>query len=263
MSAKAERIDELMTKAHAALKRAEWFEAERLTAAALQTAHSARDFGQMARIVLPLLESRRQRMQAAIDVSRTVRLVQGPVPEDVEVDPGCHLLAPPLVGADARRLRLSALRRDVHAIVLCREPTNRLGLVPIVAVGEMVVRARIEPPKNPNKPERAWFVSALEQLGDAAIASLDTGMEIERQVGIVLAMLDAHPDHEKLHQLLADICARAEKELAGKPARALPLTDLDDVLGVEDEIGLLDDDGSDDEADGDDLSARKPGRARP
>ena len=35
MSAKAERIEELMTKAHAALKRAEWFEAERLTAAAL------------------------------------------------------------------------------------------------------------------------------------------------------------------------------------------------------------------------------------
>ena len=58
MSAKAERIEELMSKAHAALKRAEWFEAERLTAAALQTAHSARAFGEMARIVLPLLESR-------------------------------------------------------------------------------------------------------------------------------------------------------------------------------------------------------------
>lgn len=263
MSAKAERIEELMTKAHAALKRAEWFEAERLTAAALQTAHSARDFGEMARIALPLLESRRQRMQAAIDVSRTVRMVQGPVPEDVDVEPGCHLLAPPLVGADARRMRLSALRRDVHAIVLCREPTNRLGLVPIVAVGEMVVRARIDPPKNPSKPERAWFVSALEQLGDAAIASLDTGMEIERQVATLMAMLDAHPDHEKMHQLLADLCARAEKELAGKPARALPLTDLDDELGVEDEIGLLDDDGSDDEPDEDDLGTKAPRKARP
>ena len=264
MSAKAERIDELMTKAQAALKRAEWFEAERLAAAALQTAHSARDFGEMSRIALPLLESRRQRMQAAIDASRTVRLVQGPVPEDMDVSPGCHLLAPPLVGADARRMRLAALRRDVSAVVLCREPTNRLGLVPVVAIGEMVVRARIDPPKNPTKPERTWFVSALEQLGDAAIASLDTGMEIERQVATVMAMLDAHPDHEKLHQLLAELCARAEKELAGKPARALPLTDLDDELGVEDEVGLLDDgDEGDDEPDGDDLGTRKPGRAQP
>jgi hypothetical protein len=263
MSAKAERIDELMTKANAALKRAEWFESERLSAAALQTAHSARDFGQMARIALPLLESRRQRVQAAIEVSRSVKIVQGPVPEDVEVEPGCHLLSPPLVGADARRMRLSAIRRDVHALVVCREPTNRLGLVPIVAVGETVLRTRIDPPKNPAKPERAWFLAALEQLGDAAIASLDTGMEIERQVSVVMAMLDAHPDHEKLHQLLADLCARAEKELAGRPPKPLPLTDLDDVLGVEDEIGLLDDDGSSGESDEDDLGTRKPGRARP
>lgn len=259
MSAKDERIDELMSKAHAALKRAEWHEAERHAAAALQTAHSARDYGRMARIALPLLESRRQLMQGAIDAGRNVKLVEGPVPEDMKVTPGCHMLAPPLVGADARRMRLSALRSETHALILCREPTNRLGLVPIVAVGETVLRARIDAPKNPAKPDRAWFLSALEQLGDAAVQSLDTGMEIERQVAAVIAMLDAHPDHEKLHQLLADLCARAEKEMLERPAKPIADDTFEDDLGVEDETGLLDDeDGGDGDPEADTPRRRKP-----
>ncbi len=209
-------IDEMMEQASAALARTDYFAAERLADCAMRMAHAAQDYERMARIALPLQEARRQRYQMALDLGR-VEIVKLPITDEMPIDPGCWLVQPPHVGAEARRMRLMALDRQIPAAVLCREPRTSAGLVPIVAVGGgMTVRCRILPPANPDKPDLAWFAEAMEQLGDAAVESIDPTMEITRRVSAVLDRLDAMPDHEDLHQVLEAYCREAAAERAAK-----------------------------------------------
>ncbi|MFM2164276.1 MAG: hypothetical protein RL325_713 [Planctomycetota bacterium] len=210
---KSTSVNSLMSKAQQALSRNHWFEAERLCARALDMARSEGDFNLMARILLPLQEARRQRMQAAFD-SRKLVILDEPMGDERQLETRCYLVQPPLVGADTRRLRLLALEREVPAMFLCREPKTQLGLCPIVAIGQVTVRTRIEPPKKWDKPDLAWYVEACELLGDAAIETLDRTAEPARQVDALLERLDAVPDHEKLHQVLAEVCKEAARYYA-------------------------------------------------
>ncbi|MCA9285180.1 MAG: hypothetical protein KDA22_08210 [Phycisphaerales bacterium] len=217
---KGEQLDLLMEQASEALAKTEYAEAERLADRALHMARSADDFERMARICLPLMEARRQRLQLALDAGQEggVQVRQSVVPDEVP-EPGCYLFQPPLVGADARRLRLAALEADVPVAVICREPFTQLRLCPIVAIGQATVRARIEPPADPEHPDLSWFAHALEQLGDEAIDSVDTGLDLDRQVDALLARLDAVPDHEKLHQALEATCRALDRETRDRPTR--------------------------------------------
>jgi len=122
------------------------------------------------------------------------------------------MLEPPHVGADARRLRLTALRREVPVLILCREPTTQLGLVPIVAIGLITVRTRIAPPESHEKPSKQWFLRALELLGDAAVGMIDGGLDAVRQVDHAMSLIDSVPDHEGLHMTLMRLCEAAERE---------------------------------------------------
>ena len=201
----------LLAKAEQALSRHQWFEAERLALKALELARAAREFEEMARITLPLQETRRQRMQVAAEIGK-ITIVNESVAEDTKIPAGCYLIQPPAVGADARRLRLALLEREAPSLVLCREPRTAMGLCPIVSIGQVTIRTRINPPKNWDKPSFSWYLAALEQLGDAAIASIDRGMEPARQVDALLQCVDSHPDHEKLHQALAEACKLAARE---------------------------------------------------
>ena len=160
-------VDEIMERAETALRRSQWFEAERLAHRAMEISRSKEDFGLLARVILPLQE--------------------------------------------ARRLRLAALRRESPVAVMCREPLSMLRLCPVVAIGQMTIRARIDPPKNWDKPDHKWFGGAMEKLGDAAIEMLDTGLELDRQIDFLMAALDSVPDHEKLHQALEALCKQAAK----------------------------------------------------
>jgi hypothetical protein len=209
---KLNQLDELMEKASEALVRTRYFEAEELAASALTLARSAGDFDRMARICMPLQEARRQRLQQALDVNR-VTIVKDAVTDEMKVKPGCYLVQPPQVGADARRLRLNALARKTPIAVVCREPRTQLGLWPIVAICPgFSIRVKVDPPSKPEKPTMAWLVSALEALGDEAIASIDAELESDRRVDALLLRLEAHPDHEKLHQALADACRDAARQ---------------------------------------------------
>ncbi|MEY2714566.1 MAG: hypothetical protein RIT24_909 [Planctomycetota bacterium] len=205
---KSTSVTSLMTKAQQALARNHWFEAERMCTRALDMARNEGDFNLMARIVLPLQEARRQRMQLALD-SKKIVIVDEPSVEERKIEAKCYLVQPPLVGADARRMRLLALEREIPAMFLCREPKTQLGLCPVVAIGQVTVRTRIDPPKKWDKPDLAWYVAACEQLGDAAIETLDRTAEPARQVDALLERLDAVPDHEKLHQVFAEVCKEA------------------------------------------------------
>lgn len=238
-SPRQEKVSELMEHAEAALRRAQWFEAERLALQALAISSREDDWDAMARITLPLQEARRQRMQAAME-ERKIRIHEGGISDEMELKSGCHLVQPPTVGADARRLRLTALRREIPVLVLCREPRTRAGLCPVVAIGPVTVRTRIEPPKSWDKPDFKWFVAALEQLGNAAIAGLDTGLELDRQIGYILDVLDAVPEHEKLHQVLESKCREAARGFV----RSRALDALDEELGAIDEETELDEDGT-------------------
>lgn len=237
-TANLSQIDELMEQATSALTLGRVFDAERLSDKALRMARQSRSYERMARICLPLQESRRLRMQQALD-TRSLTILCTPQGDEPVISAGCFLVQPPLVGADARRYRLAALNQGVPIAIVCREPLTRLGQTPIVAIGQSTIRTRIDPPASNEKPDLKWFVGALEALGDAAIAGVDTGIEPDRQVDALLACLDSHPDHEKLHQALADACWRADEEArnnppstrASKASSALDDEDDDDLDG--------------------------------
>lgn len=58
-------------------------------------------------------------------------------------------------------------------------------------------------------PPVAWFIHTAELLGDEAIASVAQGRPAAARVEELLQRLEAHPDHEKLHQRLEEACRAA------------------------------------------------------
>lgn len=216
---KAAQIDELMERASEALQQTRYFEAERMALKALTMARSINDFDRIARIALPLQEARRQRAQLALEAGEEIHIVDQPFGEEAVHPAGCYLVRPPLVGADARRLRLKALERDVPVLVVCREPTTQLKLIPIVAIGRVTLRTKVRPADRNESVTTEWFLHALEALGDSALAELDPALAPERRVDAILDQLDSLPEHEKLHQALADAAkqaARAAAEVANR-----------------------------------------------
>lgn len=215
------KIDALMEKASAALVARQYFDVERQCVEAMSLAHHHLDFERMARICRPLQEARRLKRQLAIDADQFF-VVDGEMPAKIE--PGCYLVRPPRVGLDGRMLREMADQAGVPVIVLVREPLTRTGLWPLVALGPVTIRAYIDPPKPSAKkkakkktaavdedPDRVvpgieWFLLAGEQIGDAAIASIEPTRSPLSRVEDLWLRLQAHPDHEKLHQALAEAC---------------------------------------------------------
>ena len=213
-AAKAKQIDSLMEDASQALAHTDYFRAERTADEALTLARQAKDFGRMARIIMPLQEARRLRLQQALDVG-AVTVVHEPIDEEMNIQPGCYVVQPPRVGVEARRFRLLALQRDIPVAVVCREPLTRLGLCPVVALSAgATVRTQIKAPDDPEHPDPTWFVSALEELGDFAIESLDPALTTLKRLDALMNRLDAIPEHERLHQALEETCRQAQIEKA-------------------------------------------------
>jgi hypothetical protein len=244
MSATA--IDREMERASRALEATRYFEAERIARRALEAAYSRRDYERMARVLLPLQEARRQKRQLAADVGPA--RVLGALPGSRKAPhAGLYLLQPPLIAADARALRERADAAKVPVYVLVREPLTRDGLWPIVASSPGVaggppvtIRTKVSPPAPVPRVERsptrdaikpgselpaAWFEAAGEALGDAAIAKIDATHHPAWRVDDLMALLDAHPDHEKLHQRLGEACREAVAAPPPERRRPRPLID--------------------------------------
>ncbi|MBX3359790.1 MAG: hypothetical protein KF745_15345 [Phycisphaeraceae bacterium] len=237
------KLDQLMDRASRHLVAGRYFDAEQECAEALAKALAAADYERMARILLPLQEARRQKRDLAFDAAE-VYVVDGALPSSQQLKPGCYLVSPPRVGVDGRMLREEADRRQVPVIITVREPTTRDGLWPIVTVGPVTVRTRVRPPQSPaakvskasrgktaaagrdTLPDRTWFLAANESLGDFAIAEVGRTAPAESRVQALYDRLGALPDHEKLHQTLAEACreaARARNEQgAGRVRQAGP-----------------------------------------
>jgi hypothetical protein len=237
------RIDELMDRASEHLAQRRYFDAERECLESLNRAFAILDYEHMARILLPLQESRRQKRDLAVDAGEVFR-VNGELPSGKSLRAGCYLVEPPRVGIDGRLLREEADRRKVPAIIVVREPTTREGLWPIVALGPVTVRTRVHPPalgKPPTQGRRSktdgaadaqppdeplpppdWFLRASEALGDTAIAQVEPTSPIASRIQALLERMHAHPDHEKLHQLLADACREASRLVPAVPRPRRP-----------------------------------------
>lgn len=222
-------IDELMERASAALASTGYFEAEKLCLKALKSARATDDFERMARICLPLQEARRQIRQLAESegfrcVVDSALLSRGPKVA------GCYLVEPPMIGLDARAFRELSRRKKVPVLVLAREPVTKAGTWPIVGVGEsrqvgmLSVRAYVEPARG--TPSAAWVCAAEEALGDAAIARVNPRLPAAFRVDQLLDLLDACPDHEKLHQRLEETCRVAATEPL--PQTTLPRAWIDE-----------------------------------
>ena len=207
----ARKIDDLLGKADKSLAKQQYFETERLAAEAMLLARQERDFTRMAKIVQPLQVARLGRLQLAVDIG-TVTIPAEPFTEDDEIDPGCYVVKPPMVGVDARRLRLAALERDVPVAVVCHEPITDLGLCPLVALsGNVVVRTKVDPPADPDRPDLDWILDAIEALGDWAIQSMDAQRPPERFLDELLSRIDAVPEHLGLHECLEVACRTADE----------------------------------------------------
>jgi hypothetical protein len=232
---RASVVDDLMERASKALLDADYFEVEKLCRKALATARKANDFERMARVVLPLQEARRQRRHEASDAG--IRMVLTTMPAKGSLLPGMYLVQPPMIGADARRIREDAEASRTPIVIVCREPMTRTGQWPVVAVGSgtltsiRTLRAKIAPPAGvqprdsgmtrdamTEPPDGAWFLGANEALGDAAIAAVKPDEHPWWRVDDLAEALDALPDHEKLHQVLAAACRSAH----GTPAPERP-----------------------------------------
>lgn len=230
-SSSAHAIDALMEDASRALLAREYFVVVQRCSRALERALGAREFERMARICLPLQEARRQIRQLACDAG-VPRLVRGPDDVPSPLRAGCFLLEPPMIGADARALREAGERLRVPLFVLTREPLTRDGRWPVVGVGAVSVRAKVPPPVPLERVEGrmtkdgfdgvtvppAWFEAAAEALGDAATEAAPAAWPAVWRVEALLEGLSAVPEHEKLHQRLAEACVAAMHE----PEPAMP-----------------------------------------
>ena len=206
-------IQDLVDRADSALKGEAWFEAERVLERALTMSHGRHDYEGMVEILGLLWTARAARRKLALASRAAVKIIDETVTDTMDVDRGRYLVQPPLVGADARRLRLLALAREVPVMVLCREPTTQLGQIPVVAIGPLgAVRTRIIPSSNEDKPTAGWFRDALLELGAAAAARIDPNHIPSRRLEALLGLIDTLPEDEMLHTLAISTCHEAMNE---------------------------------------------------
>lgn len=259
-------IDANMELASAKLVERDYFTCEKLCAESLAAAFAARDYQQMARILMPLQEARRQRRQLAEDADRVVTIGRESPTED-QLGPAIYLIKPPRVAAEGRALREHLDRLQIPAIILTREPTTLAGKIPVVSIGPVTLREHLAPPPPEQPPTNAtlaprgrtpaaatqtlekadpmrcaedlpiwWLLWAVEQLGDGAIAdAIRDAKPGLRRVEQLYLSLQALPEHDKLHQVLAEACLEAAR-LPAEPTPA-PRDVFDDDRDEPDEIG--------------------------
>ncbi len=201
-----------MQRAACELDSGAWFKAERLADEALQVARTRGDWAGMIELIDIIQAARLGRRDPSL-VKGPVNVIDEAYEEGRVLEAGRWLVQPPLVGADARRLRVSTLEADVPVLVLCREPTTQAGLVPLVAIAPgSTIRTKVKPPTNDRKPTATWFQSGLNALGLAAIEMIDPGLAVDRRIDALLGALDAVPDSDGLHDALLEACNEAASQ---------------------------------------------------
>jgi len=209
-SGRTKAIQDLVDRGTDALGRSAWFESERVLERALSMSNGRQDYAGMAEIIDVLASARAGIRKEALASRAAIKIIGDAVTDTMDLDQGRYLVQPPLVGADARRLRLLAVAREVPVVALCREPTTQTGLIPIVAIGPVgAVRVRVAAPDDQSRPTAGWFRDALLQLGDAAAERIDPSMAPVRRLDLLLGLLDTVPEDDGLHRVAIETCHEA------------------------------------------------------
>ena len=200
-------VTELVKKADASIDKDDLSKADYYLEKAVRAQRSRRDWIDMAQLLEHLQEVRRMRRKAALASRAAVRLIDT---EDAAAEPavkGRYLFQPPLVGADARQFWLAAADKGVPVAVICREPTTRLGEIPVVAIAPgATVRVRIEPPDDEAKPSAGWFRGAMDALNTESLNMDQPDLELAKRVDRLLALIDAVGDADGPIERLIEVC---------------------------------------------------------
>jgi len=237
-TAQAKKIDGLLDKAQRELAGGRVFDAQTLAAQALEACFLELDYERMGRGVPVLAAARAQRREAALKAG--VAPDPGPDLAAGGLSAGCYLVRPPRVGVDGRALREAGDLAEVPVLVVVREPTTAQGLWPIVAIGPVTIRTRVDPPKGGGTrddlgvaPPVSWFRSAIDALTETALAQVRAEAAAAARVEHLYLRVQAHPDSDALHAALGEACAQAAREPRAAPRPRLPnfLEGEDDELG--------------------------------
>ena len=203
-------IQDLLKRGSAALKKEDWFQAEELLSKATGMLRSRMEWGCLADTIEQQHTARKGRRKAALASRSAIRIIEEDPGDKPDIERGRVLFQPPMVGADARRYGLEARAQEVAVAVICREPTTQLGEIPVVAIAPgATVRVKIDPPKSESKPSAAWFRSAIDALGQEAVAMDQIDLETPKRVDRLLALIDAVPDSVAPHERLVEVCREA------------------------------------------------------
>ena len=220
-------LDDIMERASNALSRMDYLTCETLCLDALALARSDANWADYARILLPLQEARRQRRMIA--AQGIIRLgtsdLTGPAIDLLDqIQEGCIVLTQPHTADDADQLHHAARKQRLHVeVLLAVNPSDADTWRMQSFTGPAVACHRPAPPTpwreawlpagtTPDLGDATtslsatpadWFLDTAEALGDAALEQTP-----EQRVETLEPLLAVAPDHEILHQRLADAARR-------------------------------------------------------
>lgn len=205
MTAATEKLDGIMDRASRALADMDYLACEALCLEALVEARDQRRFGCYARVLMPLQEARRQRRMIAAQGEVTLDSSQPGFDTDrwlTELRAGCVVLTHPYTAEDARALAERVRREKKFIEVLFADNTADAPSWTLRSYDGPEVSCDVPSPASGQSPAQ-WFLHATEQLGDAALRSIDDSLRGEALILDLEARLRVFPDHELLHQRLA------------------------------------------------------------
>lgn len=194
-----------MEKASRALADMDYLTCEALCLDALTEAKRADRYGYYARVLLPLQEARRQRRMIA--AAGDIRLGSGPGFEPGKWlaghNAGCIVLTHPHSAEDALAIHQRARQNKQFIEVLFADNAPEEAQWTLRSYDGPAVSCTIAAPL-PGASAAQWFIDATERLGDAALAGVDSTLTGKALVDELESRLRVFPDHELLHQGLAD-----------------------------------------------------------
>jgi hypothetical protein len=206
MTTALDRLDDIMERASRALAEMDYLACESLCLEALAQARDTRRYGHYARVLLPLQEARRQRRMIA--AQGEVRLGGAEPGFDAdrwltEQRAGCIVLTRPRTAKDARAFaqRARSDKRFIEVLFADNAPEKPKWTLRSYDGPEVV--CEVDRPA-PDQDPAQWFLHATEKLGDAALRSVDGTLRGEALILDLESRLRVFPDHELLHQRLAD-----------------------------------------------------------
>jgi len=206
MAESLKQLDAIMERASKALAGMDYLSCETLCLEALVEARQADNFGYYARVLLPLQEARRQRRMISAEGDVCLGSTSAGFDPGVwlgEHQAGCIVLTHPHTKKDARALVRRIREEKRYVEILFADNAEDAPNWTLRSYEGPETMCQVSRP-TPDEPPAQWFLHASEQLGDAAIRAIDESVQGRSAVDELEARLRVLPDHELLHQRLAE-----------------------------------------------------------